>query len=135
MTTSQAEPRRLAEKTVTKWLEANAKRAGIPYTLVYVDPPFKVTEAGATATGDANPSAPLASNARGPGGPASPRGRGARPDYTPAAEQPQPKIYYRGGNATEEMLRQMNAGNGDAGGSGSARRPPPPSPISTRWPR
>jgi type IV pilus assembly protein PilM len=106
MSTAQPEPRRLVEKTVGKWLAANQKRAGIPYTIVYSEPAFRVTEVGRDSsasrlagTGDAGPQG---SAAPGPAArPGSGRGvKGARPEYErgPQGEQPPPKLYYWGGN-------------------------------------
>jgi len=50
MTTSQPEARRFVKSTVDEWLNANAKREAVPYTLVFSDPAFSVTDVGRTAS-------------------------------------------------------------------------------------
>lgn len=47
VTTNQPEPRRFVTETVQKWLVANSKRTGVPYTLKFLEPSFRVDEAAA----------------------------------------------------------------------------------------
>lgn len=56
VTTNQPEPRRFVTETVQKWLAANAKRPGVPYTLKFLDPSFKLEE----ITQEASAAAPAA---------------------------------------------------------------------------
>ncbi|MBI1189258.1 MAG: type IV pilus assembly protein PilM [Tepidisphaera sp.] len=59
MTTDQPEPRRFVTETVQKWLESNAKRKDVPYTLKFLDPSFRI-EASQDVASDASgaPAAP-----------------------------------------------------------------------------
>ncbi len=44
LTTTQPEPRRFVESTIDPWLRRNAKREGLTYEIVFVDPPFRLSE-------------------------------------------------------------------------------------------
>jgi hypothetical protein len=102
VTTSQPEPRRLVEKTISKWLEANKKRSGIPYVLAFNEPAFKVTEVGRDPNAPAQPVLGMGDA----GGSAPGAGRGAaagapRSRVNPVMERPpapEPTIRYFGGN-------------------------------------
>jgi type IV pilus assembly protein PilM len=103
MSTGQPEPRRLVEKTVGKWLEANKKRPNVPYTIVFREPAAVVTlatqEPGATRTvgiGEVGNAPPPGPAARGPGGRSV---KGQRPEYErpPQGEMPQPPRKIFGG--------------------------------------
>jgi type IV pilus assembly protein PilM len=95
VTTSQPEPRRLVEKTIAKWLDSNKKRAGVPYTLVFSDPAYRVTtEAGAEKSGE-NATPPPPAGGGGPRSSGGPRRSSPRDvERAPGVEPPPPVLHY-----------------------------------------
>jgi hypothetical protein len=110
MTTGQPEPRRLLEKTVSKWLEANKKRPGVPYTLVFSDPSYRVTETGREASLGPVAGAEGPPGGRAPGVPGGRTNRGLRPEVTPQPyEEPEFHGEMRGGNVAPPSKETADA--------------------------
>jgi len=52
MSTAQPEPRRFAQETVERWLDANKVRKDVPYEIVFSPKPVAVSEAGKESAAD-----------------------------------------------------------------------------------